>query len=398
MRLIVVTTFFPNSANPMRAAFLASLVRALARVCELSVVSPVPLAPPVRLVPRWHALSQVAKDAEFEGRPVRHPRYLVVPKVPLFTGVAYGLAIRSELRHLARDGRDVVVHGHCLYPDGVGVALAARGLGLRYFLTAHGSDVNVYAEKRLLRPQIAWALRNAKGVVAVSGALRRRLLDLIGPEGPRVEHIPCAGFSPGAFGGRARVEARATLGWPDRGRVVLFVGNLVPVKAVDRLIDAWALLRGEGFLASTDRLTIVGDGPCRPALVARAAALGLAPSVSFPGAVPHAEIPTRMSASDLLCLVSRHEGTPNVVVEALASGVPVVATPVGGIPELIEDGRNGLLVEGDRAQDIARAVRRCLEREWEPAALRASVAHLAWDNLARRNLQFLTTGVDQAVA
>jgi teichuronic acid biosynthesis glycosyltransferase TuaC len=95
-----------------------------------------------------------------------------------------------------------------------------------------------------------------------------------------------------------------------------------------------------------------------------------------------------MSASQLLCLVSRNEGTPNVIVEALASGRPVVATPVGGVMDLIEHGRNGLLTEAE-PHAIASAIRAALGRDWEEPALRASVSTLTWTNLAERNLHFL---------
>src|SRR5262249_30152341 len=338
---------------------------------------------------RWHALSRVERESTMNGTRVRHPRFLVVPRVPWFTGLAYALAIRSDLRRLGVERRHVLLHGHCLYPDGVGVALAARWLRSPYLLTAHGSDVNVYAAKPALRPQIRWSLRGASGVITVSGPIRRRVLELIGEAGPQVEHIPCAGSAPAGFGQLDRAEARRQLGLPAGGRVVLFVGNLVPLKAVDRLLDAWAFLLRDGFAAPEDRLVIVGDGPCRGPLEARAQSL--APSVIFAGGLPHAQIPARMSASDLLCLVSREEGTPNVVVEALASGVPVVATAVGGVPELIDDGRNGMLVSGGEAEDIARTIREALRRDWEPSRLRASVAHLTWDSLARQNLEFIAS-------
>ena len=398
MRVIVVSTFFPNAADPRRAVFVANLVRAMRHLCELNVISPVPLAPPLRCVPRWYHLSQVATEASFDGMLIRHPRFVVVPRVPWFTGLTYALSISALLRRLRTSREAVVVHGHCLFPDGVGVALAARWLGLPYVLTAHGSDVNVYAGNPPLRPQIAWALRRARGVVAVSRALQQQIVQLAGGEGPRVEHIPCAGFAPAQFGPEDRLEARSLLGLATTGRVVLFVGELVPIKAVDRLLVAWAYLRDTGFLARDDRLVIVGEGECRRDLEAQAGALGVAPSVRFQGPVGHGDIPRWMRASNLLCLVSRNEGTPNVVVEALASGLPVVATPVGGVPELVIDGFNGLLVDSDGEDDVARTIRLALERDWEPQTLRASVAHLTWDELAERNVRFISSCLDRAAA
>jgi glycosyltransferase involved in cell wall biosynthesis len=170
---------------------------------------------------------------------------------------------------------------------------------------------------------------------------------------------------------------------------VLFVGNLVAVKGVDVLLKAWSRLAAAGVLGSEDRLAIVGDGPERGRLQAQAEALGLGPRVAFAGAVAFAEVPRWMAASDVLCLPSRSEGTPNVVVEALASGVPVVATRVGGVPELVRQGENGLLVPPEDAPALAEALASALVRPWDGPALRASVAHLTWERLAEAEQRFV---------
>jgi teichuronic acid biosynthesis glycosyltransferase TuaC len=386
-RLAIVTTFFPNAALPHRAPFLSNLASALSGRCEVRVVAPLPWAPPLRHVRRWHELGRVAPVEEHRGLTVRHPRFLVVPKVPWFSGLAYGYAILPVLRSLAGGG-PIVLHGHCLYPDGAGVAFAARRLGWPYLLTAHGSDVNVYARRPLIRTQIGRALRGARGVVAVSSPIQRVLREMLGPAAPPIEHIPCAGFDAGSFGRERRAEARGALGLGPAGRLVLFVGNLVPIKATDRLVEAWGILSRSGALGDHDRLAVVGEGRCRGDLERQTARLGLGGSVRFEGAIPPERVPRWLSAADLLCLVSRNEGTPNVIVEALASGRPVVATPVGGVADLIEHGRNGLLAEA-APEALASAIQVALGRDWDEAALRSSVSAFTWDNLADRNLRFM---------
>jgi glycosyltransferase involved in cell wall biosynthesis len=89
-----------------------------------------------------------------------------------------------------------------------------------------------------------------------------------------------------------------------------------------------------------------------------------------------------MSAVDVFCLPSRNEGCPNVILEALASGKPVVASRVGGIPELLTDGENGYLVPAEDPASLARALAQALARDWDPEALRASVEFLSWDTVA----------------
>jgi glycosyltransferase involved in cell wall biosynthesis len=387
MRLGVVTTFFPNAALPHRAPFVSSLARALSCRCDLSMVAPVPWAPPLRFVRKWKDLARVAPIEIHRGLTVLHPRFVVLPKLPWFTGFAYWRGILPALRPLASGG-PIVLHGHCLYPDGVGVAHAARRLGWPYLLTAHGSDVNVDARRPLIRVQVIQALRGAKGIIAVSRPLRDRLVQMLGPNAPPLEHIPCAGFDDGSFGTDCRGDARRALGLVQEGRLVLFVGNLVPVKAADRLVEAWGILSRSRALGDHDLLVVVGEGPCRAHLERQAANLGVSSRVRFEGAIPPGRVPRWLSAADLLCLVSRNEGTPNVIVEALASGRPVVATPVGGVVDLIEHGRNGLLAEG-APEALASAIRVALGRDWDEATLRSSVSALTWENLAERNLTFV---------
>jgi glycosyltransferase involved in cell wall biosynthesis len=184
------------------------------------------------------------------------------------------------------------------------------------------------------------------------------------------------------------VEARRALALAPDGRLVLFVGNLVPIKATDRLVEAWGILSRSRALGDHDLLVVVGEGRCRADLERQAARLGVGGSVRFEGAIPPGLVPRWLSAADLLCLVSRNEGTPNVIVEALASGRPVVATPVGGVVDLIEHGRNGLLA-GAAPEALASAIQLALGRDWEEGSLRSSVSTLTWDNLADRNLRFM---------
>jgi glycosyltransferase involved in cell wall biosynthesis len=386
---MLVTTFFPHAADPRRAVFLLNLARALQAHGELAVVSPAPVAPLLGRWQRWRHLGWRLADDEVDGLRVRRPRYLALPGLQAFSGITYALALWRRLRRPDVDRAGLLLHAHCAYPDGVGVALAARWLGLPYVITAHGSDINVYASKALLRPQIRWALRHARGLIAVSGPLTQRLRELAAPRAPRLIHIPCAGFDPAAFGAEARRAARQALGLSPSARMVLFVGNLVAVKGVDVLVEAWSRLATAGVLGPEDRLVIVGDGQARAPLQARAQARGLGARVMFAGAVAFAEVPRWMSAANVLALPSRSEGTPNVVVEALASGLPVVATRVGGVPDLVRPGENGLLVPPDDAPALAGALASALVHHWDPAALRASVAHLTWERLAEADQRFV---------
>lgn len=396
MRIVEVTTFFPNSADRYRAVFVENLVRAMRSRCAVSVVSPVPYALPLRFLPRLRAQSRIGREEDVDGIRVLHPRFLVVPKVNWLSGFSYFVGVLPLLYRLVREQKPELLHVHCAYPDGVGGALAARALGLPYVVTVHGSDINVYATRRGLRSQIRWALRGAIGVIAVSRDLEAKVRRLLHGAATPLSCIPCAGFDAGTFFPRPKAESRAALGLGQRARVVMFVGQLVPVKGVDLLVEAWARLHRGRAVGSEDRLVIIGDGRCRADLERRVATAGICENVRFIGTVPQAEVSRWIAASDLLCLPSHNEGTPNVIVEAFASGVPVLATRVGGVPALVSEGVNGLLVPPGQAGALADELAQGLSRTWDVQTIRQSVAHLTWANIAAKNCEFIDSVIGEA--
>lgn len=194
---------------------------------------------------------------------------------------------------------------------------------------------------------------------------------------------------------------------------VLFVGNLVEVKGVDRLLSAWRILTQVLLRSSLEvELLIIGEGPNRQKLEKQARDAGIAGSVRFIGGKPHREISHWMRSVDCLCLPSRSEGMPNVVLEALACGVPVVASGVGEVPFLIKDGVNGFMVPqdegyGDHDREVfpvrlAEALARALTRTWDTAAViggagsggNAAMKAFTWEHAA----QTLIDAIGQAKA
>ena len=389
LRVVVLTTFFPSPRDPLRTPFLRHLVDALATDCDVDLVIPVPRRPQVG---SWRDAAPVPAVETWAGRTLLHPRYLAVPGLHWLSGLTYWAGVWRTLRALKQRHGHFVLHAHCAYPDAVGAALAARWLGLPLVATAHGSDINLSARERALRPQIRAALRSARRVIAVSDPLARAVAALTGLVPPRIECIPCAGYAPEVFHPRppaGRAALRSGLGVDANTRLVLFVGHLVPVKGLDVLLHAWALLPSMRPDAAPARLVLVGEGAERDALMRLAEREGVAGHVTFLGPRPQAVVADWLAAADLLCLPSHAEGSPNVVVEALASGVPVVASRVGGIPDLVDDGVNGLLVPAGDAAALASALAAALARDWDAERIAASIAQLTWSAIGRRNRHVL---------
>jgi glycosyltransferase involved in cell wall biosynthesis len=260
----------------------------------------------------------------------------------------------------------------------VAAALLARRLRLPWVAEVLGSDINVMAAEPLRRAQIRWALRQASCTMAVSRALKERLVEIGVPaDTVRVHHN---GVDGNRFQVAKQSQARHSLALPLDRRIILFVGNLLLSKGAGDLLEAVRTL--VAGTESAPLVVLVGAGDDRELLIERVQQYGLAEHVQLVGARPHIEIPQWIAAADLLCLPSHREGCPNVVLEALACGRPVVASAVGSVPDLI-DAQCGAVVPVQSPPELAAALRTVLSREWSATALRARVAGLTWEENAR---------------
>jgi glycosyltransferase involved in cell wall biosynthesis len=242
------------------------------------------------------------------------------------------------LRRLIADRRPAVVHAH-LYASAAAAAQATRDLPVPLLVTEHTEAPWRGRRARAVSREV---YRRADRVVAVSSAIGTLLVEEYDVPGERVDVVLPATTAPVAHR-RMVTEPRAP--------VLGVVGRLVPEKGVDVFLQAAALVLA---VVPQARVVVVGDGPLRGDLERRAAALGLADSVAFTGF--RADAPQLIAGLDLLVVPSRSDGSPLVVCEAMAAGIPVVASRVGGLPDLVADGRTGLLVQPGQAEDLARAM------------------------------------------
>jgi glycosyltransferase involved in cell wall biosynthesis len=262
-----------------------------------------------------------------------------------------------------------LIDAHYFYPDGVAAALLGRSLGKPVVITARGTDVNLIADFRLPRRWIRWAAARAAGIVTVSEALRERLLEL-GLRGSSIEVLR-NGVDLELFAPQDRAAARRELGIAEVGSVVASVGWLIPRKGHDLAIRAVARL-------SKTMLLIVGEGPEEAALRRLAEQIGVAGRVRFVGSVPQERLPAAYNAADVLVLASSREGFPNVLLEALACGTPVVATAVWGTPEIVASPAAGRLVQARSAGALSAALHDVLAEPPARAAVRAYAERFDW--------------------
>ncbi len=376
MRVLIVTKIFPNSVEPLSSPFNRQQFSALSRMCDVEVLATIPWFPGASALSRWSAagrLSRVPARETLDGLTVRHPRFAFVPKLGhSFSGPLYAASLAPTVLRYA--GRVDVVLGAWAYPDGFAAVAIAELLKVPAVVKLHGSDINVLASWPGPRRRLEWALPRAARVVAVSRQLAARACELgVAPE--RVDIVP-NGIDREAFRPRDRAEARRQLGLPEQGRIVLYVGHLAEQKGAFDLIRAFKHAAPD--LGDT-QLVMVGGG--EGAAACRALAESLNVSASFVGEQPHDAIPQWLAACDLLALPSWNEGMPNVVLEALASGRPVVATPVGGIPDVVDE-RVGCLVPPRDVARLASALSTTLATPRSAEAIAAALERPSWPESA----------------
>lgn len=375
MRVLTFTSLFPNPAQPDFGGFVARRMESWAArfASRWAVVAPVPFFPPLPWRTRWSIFARIPRREQRRSWTVLHPGYFMLPGVGgYFQGISMARGAAGGVERLWREqGPFDLVDAHYVYPDGYAALRLARRLGVPVVVSARGTDVNLYSTLPGIAPRVRTVLRQADALIAVSEALRERMVG-VGAAPDRC-HVVRNGVDLERFRPAIRRES-------PRSRL-LTVGNLVPGKGVDTVLKALALLSRRGVEAE---LWVAGEGPERASLEGLAAKLHISERVRFLGRVPHGEMPSVYAEADLFCLASRAEGCPNVVLEALASGLPVVATPVGGVPELVRNGENGVLASGAEPGAFAEALRRGLDGRWDPQRIRAGVEKSSWGQTAER--------------
>jgi teichuronic acid biosynthesis glycosyltransferase TuaC len=379
LNILVLTTLFPNLIQTNRAVFTKQLCVKLRDYADVRVVAPVPYFPPIKGFGSWSQYHLIPKE-EHGDITVYHPRYLVMPKLEILTGFFYFIACLRIVRHIRKQFQFDVLNVHWAYPDGFAGMLLGIVFNVPVVITAHGSDIYLYSKYPGVRRLLRWTMNKANSVVAVSKALKSAIETMCAK--CQVEVIPCAAVDPLRFQALDKVQCRKELGLPGNKKIVLFVGNLVRVKGVKHLIEAFGRLTEAGH--KDVLLILVGDGSDKAALQDHVRRHDLEPFVLVAGRKTHQEIPLWMNSADLFCLPSLSEGMPNVVIEAMACGTPVIATKVGGVPDIINSDLYGYVVPPADSAALSKAIERAFSVEWDHQAISDFARQITWDSIAKR--------------
>jgi glycosyltransferase involved in cell wall biosynthesis len=406
MLITVLTSSYPRFEGDGTAPFVQSICEQLVkRGHQVEVVAPhdsavdcdystsIPVHRfryiwPERLHMMGHAK---ALEADVRLRPLA---YLLLP--------FFCLAALRKLDQVVRRQKTQVLHVHWVLPNGPLAALVARRRGIPLVVSLHGSDIYLARKNRLFGAVAKWAFKNAAAVSACSQGLKQSALELGSPTDPR---LITWGADPHIFRPRLKDDDYLSkLGLSRENLSVVTLGRLVHKKGFDKLINAWKRIEADFPSA---RLIIAGEGPLQLPLLAQAKALGIAETVILPGRIPWNRVPDYFSCADLFVLPSikdahgNIDGLPTVLLEAMSCGLPVIASQIGGISEVIQDHQNGVLVPPRDEAALAVAIQDLLEnpakREYLGHEARISVTTaLHWGQVAEEFITIFDESIRRA--
>jgi glycosyltransferase involved in cell wall biosynthesis len=381
MNVLVIASDFPNNQQPTRGIFIKQQIAELVKLCELKVIAPIPLALPVKRFKKSYTFSCVAKKEAIDSIETFHPRYLLTPKIGRsFYGLFYFLGIFKTVKSILRSFSFDVILAYFAYPDGFAALLLARLLRKPLVIKVLGSDINVYTKSRIRRFLTVFTLRRAERIIAVTEDLKEKITKLGIPESKIT--VIYNGVDSNRFKPLDRNECRQKLNLPLDRKILLFIGAFRKVKGVDYLVEAYRKLNDNA--ASDDLfLVLIGDGDLKEKIEDYIRKFNLQSKVRLAGIRPHNEIPLWINACDTLCLPSINEGCSNIALESLACGKPVVATNVGGTPEIITSENYGVLVNARDVKSLSSGIQKALIKDWHTDCIKKRVEKFTWKATAK---------------
>lgn len=371
-RVAVISSYFPTREEPYRGHSGFQTLRCLKDRAELCAFVPLPI------YPSWYTRAPSEfryKRMDLNYRPddmaARYFQFVTLPAVgrPLNGW----LALRQVERAVTEFAPDLILN-YWLYPDGWAAVKMGRRLGVPVVVCGLGSDLRRVNDS-FTRRATSYTVRHADRVLTVSHELELQALAFGAP--PERTRTILNGYDETIFRPGDQRAERGKLGWDAGGEYILYVGSLIPSKGLREL---WTAFAGLAARRPALRLVCTGEGPLREELARLAGEAGLAERLILPGKLSSAQVRDWMVAASVFCLPSYSEGCPNVVIEALACDRAVVASDVGGIPELVNDA-NGLLAPPRDAAALATGLETALNRAW-PAGSVAATYRRSWRQVA----------------
>jgi len=387
MKILWLASLLPNTFSRVMAPWNVKNIESLRLwgKAEVKAVCPILLTPPAALVFRFppdvskihqwcRERQSVPAYMQYENINISYLKWYGLPK-RLFWGIegrVMFLQLRKSLEKIVEAFHPDVIHAPWLNPDGVAGCLLGEKKSIPCVVQAQGSDVNHYFRQYPGQKIVIHDIQKAAALSFVSQALKNSAenLGLTHTNLPIIYNgIDIDTFKP------------APKSHPNKYKTIITITKMRPVKNLELLLNAFSRLSSD--FQDTTKLVVVGDGPCRQNLEKLVKDLKIESKVQFVGFVSHANVVSYLQNADLFCLTSLSEGLPVAMLEAMACGLPVIATNVGGVPEAVIDGISGLLVESDNLEAYTNALQCALSRLWDPVSIREVVlSKFSWQQYA----------------
>ena len=382
MKILVVTSVFPNSKQYSLGIFVKERMFNVAKHCELKVIAPTPWFPFARHLKRDYRPKVPYLEIQ-NGIEVYHPRFFNIPKFFKFLdGLFFFISTIVTVWNVRKYFKFDIIDSHFVYPDGFGAVLLGRVFKSPVTITVRGT-IKKLLKYPLIRVQIKYALKKSAKVFTVCNDLKE-VVTKLGITEEKIVVVP-NGVDIEKFIPVEKQRAREELGLPANKKIIVSVGGLVERKGFHRIISALPCIK-----KSIPNIIYVIVGGCsvegnyKPVLQELVEKLKLREHVVFAGPQPHEKLFKWLCAADVFSLATSNEGWANVFLEAMACGLPIVTTDVGGNPEVITGEHLGFLVKPGDENQLAETLVNALNKTWDKEKIILHAKDNSWDSTVER--------------
>lgn len=372
MRILTFTSLYPNVMEPRLGIFAKNRMVHFDLIKDTSraVIAPVQYVPLLGLShnSKFHKYNQIPEEEHQGDIAIYHPRYMTIPGTNLInTANAMAKAGHKILKKLYAKGDSFdLIDGHYLYPDGVAAYKLAKKYNKPLILTALGSDVNFWLEQPQHKDHILEAINYATKITCVSQSLKDCL----------IQHGVAEDKLVVLLNGIDKLIFNSDVKPKDQNHYLLAIGNLIPLKGHEYILRSLKEFPEE-------KLILIGSGELENHLKTLASQLEISHRVTFLSHVPQNELAPYYAGAKYTIMMSSMEGMPNVILESLATGTPVITTNVGGISEVVTE-NNGILLAERTSEALTDALKSAHLRDWDRQQISQDMNYLDWHETAKK--------------
>lgn len=384
LRVLTLTNMYPNSLNPGLGIFVHNQTKYLLKTnCKFNVICPIPYVPKIKKFKHnKNSYACIPQNDTLDTIPVHYPRY-IRPPGKWFHGLScytqyWGL--KETVNLLIKKFKPHILHAHNATAAGYVGLILKRKYNLPLICSLRGSDINIYPHYGRFSLWLTKKLiLEADQLLSTSNALKEAANIIAKPKSEiRVVYNGCD-MENFAYNEEYRIKIRKKIGISEREKTLIFVGSIAKTKGIFELVTAFLRLSSR---YSNLKLIFIGNGPDCLTLNNIRLSRNLTKKILVVGALPHTEIYKYLSAADYFVLPTYNEGLPNVVLEAMACGLPVVATRVGGIPEIVTED-TGVLVPPKNIDKLEKGIENMILRKWRHNIIRKNIERFNWESNAK---------------